>query len=40
MHRTRASRYRRVFWQRLAIWIFIGFFALSVAGGLFILRSK
>jgi hypothetical protein len=40
MHHTRASRQRRRFWQRLAIWIFIGFFALSVAGGLFILRSR
>jgi hypothetical protein len=40
MHRTRASRYRRGLWQRVAIWIFIGFFALSVAGGLFVLRGK
>jgi preprotein translocase subunit SecG len=33
-HHTRASRARREFLKRLGVWIFILFFALSVAGGL------
>ena len=37
-HETRAARNRRDFWKRLAVWIFIVFFALSVAGGLIVLR--
>jgi type VI protein secretion system component VasF len=36
-HETRAARSRRDFWKRLAVWIFIGFFALSVAGGLIVI---
>ena len=36
-HETRASRHRRAFWKRLGVWIFIVFFALSVAGGLIVL---
>ena len=36
-HETRSARARREFWKRLAIWIFIGFFALSVAGGLIVI---
>lgn len=31
-HETRAQRDRRGFWQRLAIWIFLVFFALSTVG--------
>ena len=37
-HETRAARARRDFWKKLAVWIFIVFFAMSVAGGLIILR--
>ena len=33
---TRAVRARREFWKRLAIWIFIGFFALSVGGAMIV----
>jgi hypothetical protein len=33
-HQTRASRARRDFWKRFGVWLFIVFFALSVAGGL------
>jgi len=36
-HETRAARNRKAFWMRLGVWIFILFFALSVAGGLIIL---
>ncbi|MEO6834856.1 MAG: hypothetical protein ABI231_02995 [Candidatus Tumulicola sp.] len=36
-HETRSARARRDFWKRLAIWIFIAFFALSVAGGLIVI---
>ncbi|MGA8534939.1 MAG: hypothetical protein WB615_12600 [Candidatus Tumulicola sp.] len=36
-HTTRASRARRDFWKRLGVWIFIAFFALSVAGGLIVI---
>jgi hypothetical protein len=35
-HHTRAARARRDFWKRFGVWIFIVFFALSVAGGLII----
>ncbi|HKU82280.1 MAG TPA: hypothetical protein VJP76_08945 [Candidatus Tumulicola sp.] len=37
LHETRAARSRREFWKRLGIWLFIAFFALSVAGGLIVL---
>lgn len=36
-HETRAARGRRAFFKRLGVWIFIVFFALSVAGGLIVL---
>jgi hypothetical protein len=36
VYQTKATRSRREFWKRLGIWIFIGFFALSVAGGLIV----
>ena len=39
-HQTRAARSRREFWKRLAIWIFIAFFALSVAGGLIVVGTQ
>ena len=35
-HETRSARSRREFWKRLGVWIFIAFFALSVAGGLIV----
>jgi len=35
-HQTRSSRVRREFFKRFGVWIFIVFFALSVAGGLLI----
>ena len=35
-HETRAARSRKDFWKRLAVWVFIVFFALSVAGGLIV----
>ena len=35
-HETRSARARRDFWKRLGVWIFIVFFALSVAGGLIV----
>jgi hypothetical protein len=38
-HETRAARTRRDFWKRLGVWIFIVFFALSVAGGLIVLGT-
>jgi type VI protein secretion system component VasF len=38
-HQTRAARTRRDFWKRLAIWAFIIFFALSVAGGLILIST-
>ncbi|MBV8116781.1 MAG: hypothetical protein JOZ01_02320 [Candidatus Eremiobacteraeota bacterium] len=37
LHETRAARARRDFWKRLGVWIFIVFFALSVAGGLIVI---
>ncbi|MGB8521082.1 MAG: hypothetical protein WCD38_13060 [Candidatus Tumulicola sp.] len=36
-HETRSARARREFWKRLGVWLFIGFFALSVAGGLIVI---
>jgi hypothetical protein len=39
-HETRASRARRDFLKRLGIWIFIVFFALSVAGGLIVVSTS
>jgi hypothetical protein len=39
-HHTRAARARREFWKRLGVWIFIVFFALSVAGGLIVVFGK
>ena len=36
-HETRAARNRREFWKRLGVWIFIVFFALTVAGGLIVI---
>ena len=36
-HETRSVRARRDFWKRLGVWIFIAFFALSVAGGLIVI---
>ena len=40
MHQTRASRARREFFKRLGVWLFILFFALSVAGGLIIVSTS
>ena len=37
---TKASRNRREFWKRLGVWIFIVFFALSVAGGLIVVGTS
>jgi ABC-type microcin C transport system permease subunit YejE len=39
-HHTRAARARRDFWKRFGVWIFIVFFALSVAGGLIVVGSE
>lgn len=39
-YQTRAKRARRDFWMRLGVWIFIVFFALSVAGGLIVVFGK
>lgn len=39
-HQTRAARARREFWKRLGVWIFIVFFALSVAGGLIVVTTS
>lgn len=39
-HETRAARNRREFWKRLGVWIFIVFFALSVAGGLIVVGTS
>jgi preprotein translocase subunit SecG len=39
-HQTRAARARREFLKRLGVWIFILFFALSVAGGLIIVTTS
>jgi ABC-type microcin C transport system permease subunit YejE len=35
-HQTKVARARRNFWVRFGVWIFIVFFALSVAGGLLV----
>lgn len=35
-HQTKVQRARRNFWMRFGVWIFIVFFALSVAGGLIV----
>jgi hypothetical protein len=39
-HETRSARARRDFWKRLGVWIFILFFALSVAGGLIVVGTE
>lgn len=39
-HHTRAARVRREFWKRFGVWIFIVFFALSVAGGLIVVSTE
>jgi hypothetical protein len=39
-HQTRAGRARREFWKRLGVWVFIVFFALSVAGGLIVVTTS
>ncbi|MBV8196599.1 MAG: hypothetical protein JO263_00570 [Candidatus Eremiobacteraeota bacterium] len=39
-HQTKAARARRNFWMRFGVWIFIVFFALSVAGGLIVIGTK
>jgi hypothetical protein len=39
-YETRASRARRDFLKRLGVWIFIVFFALSVAGGLIVVGTS
>ncbi len=39
-HLTRAARARRDFWKRFGVWVFIVFFALSVAGGLIVVSTE
>ena len=39
-YETRSARARRDFWKRLGVWIFIAFFALSVAGGLIVISMN
>lgn len=39
-HHTRAARQRRDFWKRFGVWVFIVFFALSVAGGLIVVSAE
>jgi ABC-type microcin C transport system permease subunit YejE len=39
-HQTRAARARRESLKRFGIWVFIVFFALSVAGGLIVITSS
>jgi type VI protein secretion system component VasF len=39
-HQTKASRARRDLWKRIGVWVFIVFFALSVAGGLIIVSTE
>jgi hypothetical protein len=39
-YQTRAARARRDFWKRFGVWIFIVFFALSVAGGLIVVSTS
>ena len=38
-YQTKAARARRNFWMRFGVWIFILFFALSVAGGLIVVST-
>jgi hypothetical protein len=40
VYQTRAKRARREFWKRASVWVFIVFFALSVAGGLIVVFGK
>jgi hypothetical protein len=39
-HLTKAARARRESLKRLGVWIFIVFFALSVAGGLIVVTAS
>jgi hypothetical protein len=39
MHETRSARARRALIMRIGVWIFIGVFAFSVAGGLLIMAA-
>lgn len=39
-HMTKAARARREFLKRLGVWVFIVFFALSVAGGLIVVTAS
>lgn len=39
-HLTKAARARRDLLKRLAVWAFIVFFALSVAGGLIVVTAS
>ncbi|HZY97888.1 MAG TPA: hypothetical protein VFE35_12405 [Candidatus Cybelea sp.] len=39
-HHTRAARARRDLGKRVVVWLFIVFFALSVAGGLLIVFGR
>ncbi|HYL27273.1 MAG TPA: hypothetical protein VEW74_05515 [Candidatus Nitrosotalea sp.] len=39
-HQTKIQRARRGFWMRFGVWIFIVFFALSVAGGLIVVFGR
>lgn len=39
-HQTRSARARRDFWKRFGVWVFIVFFALSVAGGLIVVSGR
>jgi type VI protein secretion system component VasF len=39
-HTTKAARARRELFKRLGVWVFIVFFALSVAGGLIVISSS
>jgi hypothetical protein len=38
-HQTKVVRARRGFWKRFGVWVFIVFFALSVAGGLIVIAK-
>lgn len=39
-YQTKTSRRRIDFWKRFGVWIFIVFFALSVAGGLIVVSTE
>ena len=39
-HTTKIQRQRRSFWMRAVVWVFIFFFALSVAGGLIVIFGR